>query len=104
MPVVCRGDLKGVALIDSTPLRAGHNNLRLSNHQRKILLNAAKLLSVDWFYGFKLHLVIDDLGNLVVFVATPGNVDDRKSFGSFLRSKPRIIGIIIRLLMNLNRI
>src|ERR671922_528915 len=33
--------------------------------------------SVDWFYGFKLHLVINDQGELLAFKLTPGNVDDR---------------------------
>jgi hypothetical protein len=33
--------------------------------------------SVGWFYGFKLHLVVNDRGELVTFGLTPGNVDDR---------------------------
>ncbi len=33
--------------------------------------------SVDWFYGFKLHLVINDEGELLALQLTPGNVDDR---------------------------
>ena len=31
-----------------------------------------------WFYGFKLHLIVNDRGELVSFCLTPGNVDDRK--------------------------
>jgi len=34
--------------------------------------------SVDWFYGFKLHLVINDCGELLCVRLTPGNVDDRR--------------------------
>jgi hypothetical protein len=34
--------------------------------------------SVDWFYGFKLHLVVNDQGELLAFHFTPANVDDRK--------------------------
>ena len=34
--------------------------------------------SMGWFYGFKLHLVVDDTGELISFFITPGNVDDRK--------------------------
>ncbi|WP_368666963.1 MULTISPECIES: transposase [unclassified Tychonema] len=34
--------------------------------------------SVDWFFGLKLHLVINDRGELLNFQVTPGNVDDRK--------------------------
>jgi hypothetical protein len=32
---------------------------------------------VGWFYGFKLHLVVNDCGELLAFCLTPGNVDDR---------------------------
>ena len=33
--------------------------------------------SVGWFYGFKLHLVVNDCGELLAVGLTPGNVDDR---------------------------
>jgi transposase len=32
---------------------------------------------VDWFFGFKLHLVVNDKGELLNFTLTPGNTDDR---------------------------
>ncbi len=32
---------------------------------------------MDWFYGFKLHFVINDQGALLAVQITPGNVDDR---------------------------
>ena len=32
---------------------------------------------MDWFKGFKLHLVFNDKGELLNFVLTPGNTDDR---------------------------
>ncbi|MDJ0569706.1 MAG: IS982 family transposase [Pleurocapsa sp. MO_192.B19] len=31
-----------------------------------------------WHFGFKLHLIINDKGELLAFKLTPGNVDDRK--------------------------
>ena len=34
--------------------------------------------STGWFFGFKLHLVINDRGELLNVRLTPGNVDDRK--------------------------
>ena len=46
--------------------------------------------SVDWYYGFKLHLIIDDQGELISFLVTPGNVDDRKGLNEmakFIRGK-----------------
>ena len=33
---------------------------------------------MGWFYGFKLHLIINDQGEIVTFYLTPGNIDDRK--------------------------
>ena len=30
------------------------------------------------FYGFKLHLVVNDRGELLAFQITPGNIDDRR--------------------------
>jgi hypothetical protein len=33
---------------------------------------------VDWFYGFKLHLVINDCSELLNVRLTPGNTDDRR--------------------------
>ncbi|EQA61964.1 transposase, IS4-like family protein [Leptospira alexanderi serovar Manhao 3 str. L 60] len=35
--------------------------------------------STGWFYGFKLHLIINDQGEILSFMITPGNVDDRNS-------------------------
>ena len=34
--------------------------------------------SVGWHYGFKLHLIINDRGELLAFKLTSGNTDDRK--------------------------
>ena len=33
---------------------------------------------MGWFYGFKLHLICNDRGDLLNFSLTPGNVDDRQ--------------------------
>ncbi len=33
---------------------------------------------MGWFYGFKLHVVINDCGELLSVQFTSGNVDDRK--------------------------
>jgi hypothetical protein len=34
--------------------------------------------SVDWYFGFKLHLIINEMGEILAFQVTPGNVDERK--------------------------
>ena len=33
---------------------------------------------MDWFFEFKLHLVVNELGQLLNVVLTPGNIDDRQ--------------------------
>ena len=33
--------------------------------------------TIGWFYGFKLHLIVNDKGELIAFKLTAGNVDDR---------------------------
>lgn len=43
----------------------------------KILQVGAKTRS-RWHFGFKLHLIISDRGELLAFKLTAGNVDDRK--------------------------
>ena len=35
--------------------------------------------TMGWFYGSKLHLVINDMGDILQWQLTLGNVDDRES-------------------------
>jgi len=67
---------KGIAYVDSTSLAVCHPK-RISRN--KVCRDVAKLgkTTKGWFFGFKLHLIIDDQGNLVRCHLTPGNIDDR---------------------------
>jgi hypothetical protein len=71
------GTCTGLSFIDSTPLKVCHN-LRIKSH--KVFTGVAQrgVSSTGWFYGFKVHLVINDQGDLLAARFTPGNVDDRK--------------------------
>jgi len=71
------GDCTGVSFIDSTCLHVCHP-ARI--HQHRVFKTDARRgkTSVGWFYGFKLHLVVNDRGELLAFCLTPGNVDDRQ--------------------------
>lgn len=71
------GDCTGITFVDSTPLRVCHNK-RI--HQHKTFKGIAQRgqCSIGWFYGFKLHLLCNDQGQLVDVQVTPGNTDDRK--------------------------
>lgn len=72
-----RGACSGISFIDSAPLRVCHN-LRIHSHKVMAGLAARGKTSTGWFYGFKLHFVINDQGELLDLCLTPGNVNDRK--------------------------
>ncbi|SCA63933.1 hypothetical protein SCG7086_BJ_00130 [Chlamydiales bacterium SCGC AG-110-P3] len=66
-----------IAIVDSTPLPVCHNRQIRSHKVFKELAKREKS-STGWFYEFKLHIVIDDSGNLLGWTLIAGNVDDRK--------------------------
>jgi hypothetical protein len=41
--------------------------------------------TMGWFYVFKLHLAVNDHGEILAFHLTPGNVDDRKPIPTLLQ-------------------
>ena len=59
------------------PIAVCHNR-RILSHKVFAKLAQRGKSSVDWFYGFKLHLIVNDQGELLAFDLTPGNIDDRK--------------------------
>src|SRR5579885_2709940 len=73
----CRGQCNGLSFVDSTKLVVCHNR-RIKQHRVFAGLAERGKTSVDWFYGFKLHLVVNDCGHLLVCRLTPGNIDDRR--------------------------
>jgi transposase len=72
----CFGRCSGISFIDSTALSVCHNR-RIRQHQVFKDFAERGKTSVDWFFGFKLHLVVNDRGELLNIILTPGNVDDR---------------------------
>ena len=75
LPALCAylhyrfGKTTGVAFIDSTPLPV----CRIGRH--RVFADVAKRgkNSMGWFYGFKLHLIVNDQGELLAIQLTPGN-------------------------------
>lgn len=62
------------------PMRLCRNCLADSNIFIKTFKGLAERgkCSMGWFFGFKLHLIINDKGEVLNFLFTPGNVDDRE--------------------------
>ena len=73
----CLGDCTGISFIDSTSLDVCLNQ-RIQSHKVFAGLAARGQTSTGWFFGFKLHLVVNDRGEILQFCITPGNIDDRK--------------------------
>lgn len=87
----CLGECTGISFIDSTPIRVCKNK-RISRN--KVFNDTATTgkSTMGWFFGFKLHLIINDKGEILNFVITQGNVDDRdplknKDFVSKIQGK-----------------
>jgi hypothetical protein len=70
------GVCTGISFIDSTSLEVCDPK-RISSH--RVFAADAKRgkTSMGWFFGFKLHLAVNDRGELLACCLTPGNVDDR---------------------------
>lgn len=84
----CLGRCSGISFVDSTSLKVCHNR-RIKGHKVFDGLAARGKTSVDWFFGFKLHFVVNDRGELLNVMLTPGNIDDRKPLPKLLK---RLVG------------
>ena len=82
------GTCSGISFLDSTSLKVCHNR-RIRQHKVFKNLAARGKTSVDWFFGFKLHLVVNDQGELLNFTLTPGDTDDRTPVPKLLQ---RLVG------------
>lgn len=72
----CRGECTGISFIDSTVLRVCHNKRIKRNKTFRGIAQVGKS-TMGWFFGFKLHLIINDKGEILSFYLTRANVDDR---------------------------
>ena len=70
------GHQTGLYYVDSTPLAVCRNQ-RINQHRTFEGIAQRGKSSTGWFYGFKLHLVINTRGEPMAFCLTPGNTDDR---------------------------
>lgn len=93
------GTCTGIGFVDSTALAVcGNKRIR----RNRVFRGLAKIgkTTMGWFFGFKLHLVINECGELLGVQMTPGNVDDRvpvphltqRLFGKLFGDKGYILG------------
>jgi hypothetical protein len=66
-----------INFVDSTCIKVCHNR-RIARHKTFSNIAQRSKTSVDWFYSFKLHLIINDEGELINCFISAGNLDDRK--------------------------
>lgn len=105
------GKCNGLNFIDSTPLIACKYQRRYSNKVMKGLAGIGKS-STGWFYGMKLHLIINGSGEILSFCITPGNISDineeviekltKNIFGKLIGDKGYISGKIFKKLFENN--
>jgi hypothetical protein len=82
----------GSSFMDATPLSVCDPK-RIQQH-RVVAVDARRgKSSMGWFFGFKLHLAVNDQGELLACSLTPGNVDDRAPVPQMVqRRRGKLIG------------
>jgi len=70
-----KGSVTGISFVDATSIKVCHNKRIKRNKVFKDFAKRGKTTS-GWFYGFKLHLIINEKGEILSFLVTPGNVAD----------------------------
>ena len=71
------GKCTGVNFVDSTPMRVCRNQ-RIRGHKVFKGIAMRGKCSMGWFFGFKMHLIINEKGEVLSFMITPADVDDRE--------------------------
>ncbi len=74
--LACFGECTGISFVDSTCIPVIHNKRRFSMKVFKDIAAKGKS-TMGWYVGFKLHLLCNEKGELINFVLTRANVDDR---------------------------
>jgi IS5 family transposase len=78
------GKSRGIAFVDSTTIKVCH--IRRASRNKVFATIAKKSRSsMEWFFGFKLHLIVNDVGEIVSLHLSPANTDDRKPIPSMTK-------------------
>jgi hypothetical protein len=70
-----KGKPTGIEFIDSTSIKVCHN-IRIPRHKTFDVIAQRGKGTMGWFDGFKLHLIVNYQGEIVVAKVTTGNVYD----------------------------
>ncbi len=70
------GECTGISFVDSTTIDVCDSH-RIQQHRVFKDIAQRGKSSTGWFYGFKLHISINDSGEILNFCLTCGNKDDR---------------------------
>jgi len=73
----CLGKCSGISFLDSTVLKACHYKREKQNKVFKGIAAKGRG-TMGWFFGFKLHIIINERGEIIDFLITQGNIDDRQ--------------------------
>ncbi|ALB22376.1 Transposase DDE domain protein [Piscirickettsia salmonis] len=66
----------GIYFVDSTILRVCHEKRASQNRVFKGLAKKSKS-TMGWYYGFKVHIIVNDMGELMAFKMSKATTDDR---------------------------
>lgn len=80
------GNKTDLYYVDSTYLGVCRD-IGISSHKTFRELAERGHSSIDWFYGFKLHMIINAKGEIIAIKVTQGNIDDRKAFEDMVLAK-----------------
>ena len=73
----CLGKCSGISFLDSTVLKVCHYKREKQNKVFKGIAAKGRG-TMGWFFGFKLHIIINERGEIIDFLITQGNIDDRQ--------------------------
>ena len=76
LQLFCFGRCTGISFVDSTCVPVCHNKRITRNKVFKGYAEIGKS-TMGWYFGFKLHLICNERGELLNFMLTKANVDDR---------------------------
>ena len=76
LQICCFGRCTGISFIDSTCIPVCHNKRIYRNKVFRDYATRGKS-TMGWYFGFKLHLICNERGEILNFMLTKANVDDR---------------------------